>query len=77
MEDDARDEFDGFSAMFSVRAYHLRRNAKEADKAADEAISPWKIGMLATCLLLWDIMWEVQCMYVTHMHVSCSSYPLR
>ena len=55
MDDDARDAFDGFSAMFNIRGHALRRG-KEADKSAEEGIAPWKIGMLAACLLLWDIM---------------------
>ena len=58
MTADARDSFDGFQAMFNVRANSCRRG-KEADKAADEGISPWKIGQLAAALLLWDIMWNV------------------
>ena len=72
MDDEARDAFDGFSAMFNIRGYGLRRG-KEADKSAEEGISPWKIGMLAACLLLWDIMWKV-CFAINRFcacHVSC------
>ena len=58
MDSEARDAFDGFSAMFNIRGHSLRRG-KEADKSAEEGIAPWKIGMLAACLLLWDIMWKV------------------
>ena len=73
MDDEARDAFDGFSAMFNIRGYSLRRG-KEADKSAEEGISPWKIGMLAACLLLWDIMWKV-CFAINRFcacHVLCS-----
>ena len=55
----ARDALDGLSAMFNIRGAALRRGM-EADKSADEGISPWKIGMLAGCLLMWDIMWKVR-----------------
>ena len=47
MDDDANDAFDGFSAMFNIRGYHLRRG-KEADKSADEGASPLAIGLLDT-----------------------------
>ena len=58
MEPAAQDYFDGYSAMFNIRGKQLRRY-KSADKSAEEGIAPWKIGMLAACLYLWDVMWEV------------------
>ena len=51
MDNHARDAFDGFSAMYNIRGASLRKGAN-ADKSAEEGISPWKIGMLAACLLL-------------------------
>ena len=59
MDEEATDAFDGFQAMFNIRGKHFRRS-KSADKSADEGISPWKIGMMAACLLIWDVMWDVR-----------------
>ena len=59
MDNHARDAFDGFSAMYNIRGASLRKGAN-ADKSAEEGISPWKIGMLAACLLLWDLAWKVR-----------------
>ena len=66
MDEEATDAFDGFQAMFNIRGKHFRRS-KSADKSADEGISPWKIGMMAACLLIWDVMWEVR---LSH-HYTC------
>ena len=66
MDEEATDAFDGFQAMFNIRGKHFRRS-KSADKSADEGISPWKIGMMAACLLIWDVMWEVR---MSH-HYTC------
>ena len=59
MDEEATDAFDGFQAMFNIRGKYFRRS-KCADKSADEGISPWKIGMMAACLLIWDVMWDVR-----------------
>ena len=59
MDQHARDAFDGFSAMHNMRGASLRKGAN-ADKSAEEGISPWKIGMLSACLLLWDLGWKVR-----------------
>ena len=68
MDDQARDAFDGFSAMYNIRGASLRKGAN-ADKSAEEGISPWKIGMLAACLLLWDLAWKVR---MCAMYMSCA-----
>ena len=66
MDPEATDAFDDFQAMFNIRGKHYRRS-KSADKSADEGISPWKIGMMAACLLIWDVMWDVR---LSH-HYTC------
>ena len=63
MTEEAQDYFDGYSAMFNIRGDHHRRG-RCADKAAEEGIAPWKIGMLAACLCLWDTMWSVRALRV-------------
>ena len=55
----AQDCFDGYSVMFNTRG-DAHRRGRSADKAAEEGIAPWKIGMLAACLCMWDTMWGVR-----------------
>ena len=59
MTQEAQEWFDGYSVMFNTRG-DAHRRGRCADKAAEEGIAPWKIGMLAACLCLWDTMWGVR-----------------
>ena len=59
MTEAAQDCFDGYSVMFNTRG-DAHRRGRCADKAAEEGIAPWKIGMLAACLCMWDTMWGVR-----------------
>ena len=57
LSEEARGYFTSYQAMFSIRG-SLMRTSKNASEGAEEGISPWKLGMLAACLLLWDVMWR-------------------
>ena len=57
LSEEARGYFTSYQAMFSIRG-SLMRTSKNATEGAEEGISPWKLGMLAACLLLWDVMWK-------------------
>ena len=57
LSEEARGYFTSYQAMFSIRV-SLIRTSKNAAEGAEEGISPWKLGMLAACLLLWDVMWH-------------------
>ena len=57
LSDEARGYFTSYQAMFSIRGAQ-QRTSKNAAEGAEEGISPWKLGMLAACLLLWDVMWR-------------------
>ena len=57
LSEEARWYFTSYQAMFSIRGSQPR-TSKNAAEGAEEGISPWKLGMLAACLLLWDVMWR-------------------
>ena len=57
LSDEARGYFTSYQAMFSIRGAQ-QRTSKNAAEVAEEGISPWKLGMFAACLLLWDVMWR-------------------
>ena len=55
MSQEAAARFRSAQTMFNVRCAHFRTSASP-DDASEEGIMPWKLGMLAACLYLWDVM---------------------
>lgn len=52
----AQSEFVGYQTLYNIRV-KVARDACDADSAAEFGTSPWKLGMIAASLYLWDIMW--------------------
>lgn len=55
---EARGVFLGYQTMYNIKVKQSR-DAHDADAGAEYGIAPWKLGQLAACLLMWDILWGV------------------
>ena len=71
MDPGAVGEFTGICVLYNINV-KVSRDACLADDGAEWGTSPWKLGMLAACLVLWDIMWGsgVPSWVVTRGHVQ-------
>ncbi|CAK0797938.1 unnamed protein product, partial [Prorocentrum cordatum] len=53
----AKGKFASYSTYYNIMV-KTARDANDPDKGAKNGIGPWKLGMIAACLLLADIMWN-------------------
>ena len=58
LDDEAKGAFLSYSVFYNVLV-KKSRDEKDADGGAENGIGPWKLGMLACALLLWDILWKI------------------
>ena len=52
----ARGMFLSYQTFYNVKVKQAR-DKMDADAGAEFGIAPWKLGQLAACLLMWDILW--------------------
>lgn len=57
MTDEARGKFLSYSTYFNIEVKRAR-DACDSDTGAEYGTSPWKLGMIAASLVLWDVMWN-------------------
>ena len=58
IEQEARENFTSYCTFFNIKV-KLSRDNDNADEGAEQGTAPWKLGMMAGALLLWDVMWDV------------------
>eukprot|EP00972_Heterocapsa_arctica_P028488 4190943-Heterocapsa_arctica.AAC.1 len=56
LSDDASASFQSYNCMYNVKVKQAR-DSNDSDSGAEWGIAPWKLGMLAASLFLWDILW--------------------
>ena len=56
LSDTARGRFFSYQTYYNIKVKRAR-DQNDADGGAEHGIGPWKLGMLAACLFLSDIMW--------------------
>ena len=58
LDEEAKGAFLSYSVYYNVLV-KKSRDEMDADTGAENGIGPWKLGMLACALLLWDILWKI------------------
>jgi hypothetical protein len=58
MDAAAKGAFLSYQTFYNILVKQARDDF-DADSGAENGIGPWKVGMIATLLLLWDILWGV------------------
>ena len=59
LSDEARGTFLSYQTHFNVKV-KVARDANDVNLGAEYGAAPWKLGMLAACLLMWDVLWEAR-----------------